>query len=327
MPISWGIIGPGKIAEKFAGDLKLTDDGILRGIGSRQIDKARSFANKHGAPNAYGSYRELVEDPEIDIIYIAVPHPFHKECTLMALNAGKAVLCEKPFAVNADDAMEMIECAREKNLFLMEARWTRCLPAMARTRYWLKEGKIGAPRMVTANFGFRCGWQPEDRLLNPNLAGGALLDVGVYTIEFATMIFGPKVERVAGLLSVGETGVDEQGAMVISYPDGAIASLATAVRTKMVNEAWIFGTEGKIHMPNFFCADSVTLFEKGQEPVTDEFKRDNHGFVYEIEEVHRCLKAGKVESDLVNWRETRKIMKIADALRHSNGLTYPFEET
>ena len=176
-PIRWGILGPGSIANQFAKGLQAAPDGQLVAVGSRDLQRAEAFAEQYDAPNRHGSYEELVADPEVDAIYVATPHPFHKENSILCLEAGKAVLCEKPFTVNAAEAAEIVAVARAKKVFLMEAMWSRYLPIIVQVRKWLDEGAIGEPLQVNADFGFRAGVNPEGRLFSPALAGGALLDV------------------------------------------------------------------------------------------------------------------------------------------------------
>ena len=194
------------------------------------------------------SYEALAADPEIDIVYVATPHPMHHTAAKLCLNAGKAVLCEKPFTVNATEAEEVIALARERKLFLMEAMWTRYLPLMVRFRELIAAGAIGEPRLLTADFGFRADGEPSHRLFNPDLAGGALLDVGVYVVSLASMIFGPP-ERGTGMADIGATGVDEQAALVFGYPGGKLAQLTVAVRTNTPQEVTLMGTEGTIRIP------------------------------------------------------------------------------
>jgi len=181
----WGILGAGNIATRFAADLTNLPDAALVAVGSRSAAKAAEFAAKFDCKRSYGSYAELVNDPDVDVVYIATPHPFHKEHTIQCLQHGKAVLCEKPMAINEQQVREMAKCARENDVFLMEAMWTRFLPVIKTVRQWLEGKKIGDIRMLSADFGFRTGWNPQGRLLNPDLAGGALLDVGVYIIALA----------------------------------------------------------------------------------------------------------------------------------------------
>ena len=319
--IGWGILGAGRIAGKFATESKLVPGTRLVAVGSRSAEKAEEFARQNGVERAYGSYAELVADPDVDAIYVATLHPQHCEHTLLALDAGKAVLCEKPFAVTGHEARQMIERARERKLFLMEAMWARFNPITVQVRRWIAEGRIGEPRMVTIDFGFRAAWNPESRLLNPALAGGALLDVGVYVLAYASMIFG-RPAQIQAAAHIGESGVDEQTAMVLKYAGGQIASLTCAVRTPSPQGARIDGTEGAIEIPAFWRAPVARLIRPKEDPVeaTGDF-----GFQYEIAEAVDCLRAGKIESPQMPLDETLAIAETMDEVRRQIGLRYPFE--
>ena len=323
--IRWGILGPGNIARKFAIGLSALPDAELTAVGSRSVEKAAEFARDFNIPNKHSSYVDLANDPDVDVVYVATPHPFHREHSILCLKAGKAVLCEKPLAINAQEGEEIIRCARETKKFLMEAMWTRFLPVMARVREWLAEGAIGEVRMLTADFGFRSGWDPEGRLLNPKLAGGALLDVGVYTVAMASMVFGQQPSRIASMAHIGETGVDEQSAMLLGYDTGQLAILSCAVRTNTTQESRIIGTEGAIHIPDFWHATSATLSVSGKDTVQIEIPFDGNGYNYEAAEVMRCLRAGKLESDIMPLDESLSIMETMDKIRVQCGLRYPME--
>jgi predicted dehydrogenase len=319
--IGWGILGAGRIAGKFATDAKNVPGANVIGVGSRSLDKATAFAAQNGIERAYGSYAELVADPDIDAIYVATPHPLHCEHTLLALDAGKAVLCEKPFAVSAREARTMIERARERKRFLMEAMWTRFNPITVQVRQWLAEGRIGEPRMVTIDFGFRAAWNPESRLLKPALAGGALLDVGVYVLAYASMVMG-RPAQIQAAAHIGETGVDEQTAMLLKYQGGRLASLTCAVRTPSPQSARIDGTEGAIEIPSFWHATTAKLIRPKEEPVE---ATGTHSFQYEIAEATTCIAAGQLESPHMPLDETLAIAETMDEVRRQIGLRYPFE--
>lgn len=323
--IGWGILATGTIAQKFCEGLKLLGDAELVAVASRSMEKARAFGAEYGVKRAYGSYEELVRDPEVDIVYIATPHPMHFENAMLCLEAGKAVLCEKPFTMNAREAEALIAFAREKGLFLMEAMWTRYLPAIVKVREWLSKGLIGEVRFLKADFGYRCAWDPEGRLLNPVLGGGALLDVGIYPVSFASMVFGAQPRSVKSLAHIGETGVDEQFAALFEYEGGAIASLSGALRTDFVNDALILGTHGRIHVPDFFHAKTATLHTASgaEEVFGPEF--EGNGYQYEAAEAMRCLREGKLESSIMPLEETLAIMRTMDAIRSQWGLKYPSE--
>ncbi|MEK3731782.1 Gfo/Idh/MocA family oxidoreductase [Paenibacillus sp. FSL M8-0334] len=323
--IRWGIMGTGWIAEQFAADLAYTDNAELLAVGSRTSDSAGAFAAKFSVPRAYGSYEELVQDQDVDAVYIATPHPLHRDNVLLSLRAGKAVLCEKPFTINGAELEELINAARKDKLFLMEAMWTRFLPPIRQVREWLKDGRIGEARLVKADFGFRSGWNPEGRLLNLELGGGALLDAGIYPVSFASMIFGAEPEQIHSTAHIGETGVDEQFSVLLTYEGGKSASLNGAIRLGLTNEAYIFGTEGYIHIPSFLNATSASLHVQGEEPVHFKDDRKEKGYAFEAYEVGKCLLEGRLESDIIPLDESLAIMKLLDRIREPWGLKYPSE--
>ncbi|MGC9400352.1 MAG: Gfo/Idh/MocA family protein [Anaerolineae bacterium] len=320
--IGWGILGPGNIAHKFTADLARLPDATLVAVGSRSQARAAAFAETYGARRAYGSYADLLNDAEVEVVYIATPHPFHHQQTLEALRHGKAVLCEKPLAVNALQVEEMIACARAEGRFLMEAMWTRFLPVIRTVRRWLDEGQIGEVRQIHADFGFRGAWAPQERWLNPALAGGALLDVGVYTIAMAQMVFRQQPTTIQAIAHIGETGVDEQTAMVLGYPKGGLALLSCAVRTDTPETATISGTEGMIHIPHFWNATSARLEKPDEEPLRVSGEA---GYHFQAVEVMRRLRAGEIQSPYMSWDESLTIAGIMDTVRERIGLRYPME--
>ena len=321
--VRWGIIAPGKIAHDFAHDFQFVKYGELKAVASRSQDRADSFAAQYGIAKAYGSYAELYADKDIDAIYVATPHTFHHENTTDALNNDKAVLCEKPFAVNESEVKLMIDKATEKNCFLMEAMWTRFLPVTLKVREWIADGKIGEVRSVAADFGFYSTIDPESRIFNIDLAGGALLDVGVYPIAYAAMILGNEPEDIVTTVSMGETGVDEQNASILKYQNGATAIVQSAVRLRTPHKALICGTEGRIEVPTFWQATTATLSVNGQEPETYDAPHKVNGYEYEAMEVGRCMRKGLMESPTMPHSDSVGIIRIMDAIRSQWGLVYP----
>jgi predicted dehydrogenase len=323
--VRWGIIGTGHIAKKFAEGLLSLPDAELVAVGSRSQTSADDFAAWYGIPHRHATYAGLANDPDVDAVYIATPHPLHKDNSLLCLNAGKAVLCEKPFALNAAQAEEVVKLARAKQLFLMEAMWTRFLPVHVEVRELLAEDAIGDVRMLAADFGFRTEWNPNGRLLNPELGGGALLDVGIYPLALASQVFGIPT-RVTGLAYVGATGVDEQVGIVLGYGQGQLAVLSAAVRTNSPQEALLMGTEGsiRIHAP-FWKSAALTISRTGHDDELVELPYSSNGYNYEAAEVIACLRAGKLESDIMPLDETLAIAKTMDQLRAQWGLKYPME--
>jgi len=324
-PVRWGILGLGDIATKFATGLTGCPGACLLAVGSRTQDKADAFAHAQGAARAYGSYAALVADPDVDVVYVATPHTGHREAALLCLRAGKAVLCEKPITVNAGECAELIRCARRARVFLMEAMWTRFVPAMVQVRRWLAAGAVGDVRMVTADFGFRSAGDPLHRHLNPALAGGGLLDVGVYTLAMASMVLG-RPRDIIGRCHLGATGVDEQAAMLLTYAGGRLATLSCAVCTETPQEARILGTRGSIHIPKFWHAAEATLTTYAdKQRVTYAPGLKVNGYEYEAMEVGRCLRQGLLESPVMPLAESLAIQRQMDALRRQWGLRYPGE--
>jgi dihydrodiol dehydrogenase / D-xylose 1-dehydrogenase (NADP) len=323
--IRWGILGTGRIARAFVQALKTLPDAELLAVGSREQATADKFAKEFDIPRAYPSYDQLASDPDIEVIYISTPHNLHAENTLTCMKSGKAVLCEKPLTVNAKEASEVIQFAREKKLFLMEAMWSRCLPTYRKVREWILEGKIGEVRMLSADFGFNPGWKPEDRTLNPDLAGGALLDVGIYPVSLAFWVFGKRPERISSMAHIGSTGVDEQNAMIFGYDKGRIAVLSSACQTNTQKEAFIAGTEGYIKLFSPFWRSQKALVFKDEKEEIYDIPYDGNGFPHEAVEVMNCLRAGKLESKIMPLDESLVIMETMDSLRKEWGLKYPFE--
>ena len=324
--VRWGIIGTGFIAGKFAEALRFLPEAELVAVGSRAPDTAKKFGRAFGIPRQPNSYDELASDPDVDVVYIATPHPFHMENTILCLKAGKAVLCEKPFAVNTSQAQQMVEVARTEKLFLMEAMWTRFLPIIAKVRESLGRGLIGPVRFLQADFGFKGSKNPKGRLLNPELAGGALLDVGVYTIALASMVFGMPPMKITSTANIAQTGVDEQSAMLLSYRDGQSAVLSCSIRTQTSQQAVIAGTKGmiRIHSP-FWSATTATISIEGKKDKTVKIPHECNGFEYEAREVMQCLQAGKLQSDIMPLDESLSIVKTMDEIRAQWGLKYPME--
>lgn len=323
-PLRWGILGLGGIANKFAEGLQALDDAKLVAVGSRSQEKADKFGDKFNAPHRHASYQALADDPEVDAIYIATPHPPHAEDAILCLNAGKAVLCEKPFTINRAEAEQVVKVAREKNIFLMEAMWTRFFPIMHKVRELIADGAIGDVRMLQADFGYRAGFNPESRVFSPALGGGGLLDVGVYPISFASDLFGSPT-KVTGVAHLGETGVDEEAAMALLYDAGRIAVLSTGVRVNTPHEAYILGTDGKIKIPEPWWKPATMTLTAGGKTEEIELPFESNGYQFEAQEVARCIRAGKTESEIMPLDETLAIMGTMDELRAQWGLKYPME--
>ncbi|MGJ3237743.1 MAG: Gfo/Idh/MocA family protein [Anaerolineae bacterium] len=325
--IKWGILATGNIANNFAEALNAVADAELLAVGSRTAERARGFAQKWGIPRHYASYDALVNDPDIDVIYIASPHNAHYDNMLLSLNAGKHVLCEKSLTINALQAQTCIDLAREKNLFLMEAVWMRFFPATQQVRDWVQDSIIGEIQLLQADFCIRVPFDPQHRLYDLERAGGALLDLGIYPISFASMVLGTDaIERVQSTAHLGTTGVDEWDSITFHYSDQSMASLHCGLRAYKPREAFIIGTEGYIKVHNiFFRPDTLTLHLNGKEPQTHHLPFEGNGYAHEIHEVHRCLRDGLQESPLMPLDETLAIMRVMDNLRQQWGVQYPEE--
>ncbi len=322
--IKWGIMGPGKIAHRFVQALQHVEGAELLAVGSRDLGRAEVFADMYKAKRVYGNYREFVQDTEMDLVYIATTNQAHFECAMLCLEAGKGVLMEKPFTINAEQAQILVDTARRKGVFLMEAMWTRYLPVMTKVRELLAANAIGEVRMVKADYGFRGAGDPERRQLNPVLGGGALLDIGIYPLSFAAMVLGAVPEKVTSAACIGATGVDEQCAFTLSYKGGRIAVMSAAVRTYIPNFAYILGTEGYIMIPEFTGASSFELVKDGKSEKY-ELPCTPNGFFYQAQEATTCFAEGRKESAVMPLNETVQLMKIMDHLRSQWGLKYPVE--
>lgn len=322
--INWGILATGGIAAAMARGLARVPDAHLAAVGSRTQEAADKFGRRFNIPKRYGSYEDLARDPEIDVVYVSTPHNLHYENCLMLIHEGKAVLCEKPFTLNAEQAAEVITLAREKKCFVLEAMWTRFLPAIVKVREILRERRLGEIRMLNASFGFKAEFDPLHRLFNPSLGGGALLDVGVYPVSFASMVFG-QPSQIVSQCHLGKTGVDEQSAMLFRYELGQMAVLAAAVRTEIPQDAHIIGSEGRlrVHSP-WWQSQKLTLKFKEREKVL-KFPFKGNGFSFEAEDVMRCLREGRLESEILPLDESLSIMKTMDEIRAQWGLKYPME--
>lgn len=326
----WGVLGTGKIANRFAQALNnITDEAEFAAIGSRSLETAEKFAAKYNATKAYQGYEALVSDPDIDVVYIGTPGKCHKDDVLMALNAGKNVLCEKAFALNAGEAEEMVALAREKNLFLMEAMWTRFFPVHVKIRELIAEGAIGDVRGVHANFSAVAPGGPTDvnRFWDVNLGASALLDIGAYGVAFASSLLG-KPTDIKGVAHIGEAGFDYQNASVMSFDGGRIASVMASQVSYDVKTAFVYGTEGRIEIDDpWYKPVSMSITQAGKDTVPMNFPLDGfNGYEYEIREVMSCFDAGKKESDIVPLDESIEVMKTMDTLRAQWGFKFPSEK-
>lgn len=324
--MNWGILGCGRIARKFAQGLRTLPEARLAAVASLTPDRAKTFAADFGVLKSYSNYEALVRDPDVDVVYVATLHNAHLSNMLLALDSGKHVLCEKPFTLNADQAQEAIDMARQKGLFLMEAMWTRFLPASRKIKKLVDRGLVGPVRCLRAEFGFRIPWNPEDRLHNRELAGGALLDLGIYPVSYARWIFGRAPKIVESSAHIGESGVDESSSYFFSYDEGETAQLFSSFKMRVPNEAVITGVEGYIRVPNFLHPRRFTLHKRMILPKLIVHPYRSTGLQYQAREVMICIKEGRTESAIMSLDETLDIMKILDRIRAPWGLKYPEEE-
>jgi predicted dehydrogenase len=324
-PIRWGILGTGAIAAAFATALRQVTDATLFAVGSRSQTSADDFAQTHDLIRAFASYAELAADPDVDVVYIASPHTAHFEHTMLCLGAGKHVLCEKPFALNSTQTEQMVALAKHNGLFLMEAMWMRFIPLIIELRRRVDAGEIGQVRMIQADFGFRAPRNPHSRLFNPELAGGALLDLGIYPLAFSALLLGAPTE-ITSLANIGTTGVDEQSAYVLKHEGGELSVLASALRTQTSMSAWVYGTDGRIHLPKqFWRAKEMVLYRNEMQPESIHLPYTGNGYQFEAQEVVDCLRDGKTESEIMPLRDSESLMGTMDTIRRQWGLTYPNE--
>ena len=319
----WGIIGLGKIAHKFANDLLQISHAEFHAVASRSLEKAKEFAGEYKVANFYGSYEEMILQAELDAVYIATPHVFHCENTLLCLQNKVAVLCEKPFAMNRKEVKQMVDAAKSNDTFLMEAFWTRFLPSTIKVLEIIKEGQIGEVLSIKADFGFKASTDPNGRMYNANLGGGSLLDIGLYPVFLALLILG-KPDDVKAFAKIGDTKIDEECNMLFQYNEGQSAILNSSILYETTTEAHIYGTKGMIHIPRrWHESDKFTLYIEGQSSQEISFDYNCKGYQYEAEEVIRCLDAGKKESDILPLSFSMDLMNLLDRVRKEINLVYP----
>ena len=322
---SWGILGPGGIAQAFAKDLTFIEGHTIGAVGSRSIANAEKFANTFGG-TAYGSYEDLVADSSIDAIYVATPHPAHHDNVILALNAGKPVLCEKPFAVNAQQAQAMVDAAAKNKVALMEAMWARFLPHYAKVREIVASGVLGPILSIHADHGQRLADQGIARLVDPQLAGGALLDLGIYPISFAHMILGNPTS-ITSKAVMTDRGVDAQTSMIFSYDNGAQAVLTTTMIEQTPCRAVVAGLHGWLEIDRTFYNPASMRVILNDGSVTEyPSAYVGHGLREQAESFKQIVQSGAVESKVLTWKDTVDIMKSMDTVRSQIGLKYPFED-
>jgi predicted dehydrogenase len=327
-PIRWGILGAGGIADTVAGDIGITDGNVVTAVAARDADRAAAFAARHGADRGYGSYQALVADDNVDVVYVSTTHPHHREQALMAIEAGKAVLIEKPVCLNAGDAREVFAAAIRADVFAMEAMWMRTNPLILQARQLIADGVIGELRGVRDEFGLGVPFDPDHRLYDIDNGGGALLDIGIYPATFAHVFLGHP-DEVTTVGTLAASGADDTVAMQWLYGGEPKAQLWVSVSTAAPNEAAILGTEGwiKVLAPAWRPGGLVVRSGEAEYTIDDPLAGHGAGYGPEIREVERCLRAGLTESPLVPHADTIAILEILDSARATLGVTYPSERS
>ena len=319
-PIRWGILSTGGIAATFVDDLRLLPDAVITAVGSRTEEAAKQFAATHGIPTAHGSWRALAEDPEVDVVYVATPHSGHVAATMTVLDAGKAALTEKPVALDAAQATGLFDAARERNLFLMEAMWTRFNPVVRRAQELVAAGAIGRVTSVSADFGFLAPDDETHRLHARALGGGALLDLGIYPATIAHLFLGPP-DEIRAWADLGPQGTDRNTAMILGYASGALASLTCSLVSATPWLAVVAGTDGRIELPSVMCPQHLTL-HRGESTEVIDLSYRGKGYHFEAAEVNRCLREGLTESPTMPHAESLAVLTTLDRVRAQIGVSY-----
>lgn len=324
--IRWGILGCGRIAGKFASDLRQVDDAELGAVASRDPGKAAAFSVQHPAKRIHGSYEALVNDPGVDVIYVATPHAMHHEHTLLCLRHDKPVLCEKAFAINERQAREMVAVSAVRNIFLMEALWTRFLPHYIKVREMITEGTLGELRSIQVNFGFTPLPPVPQRIYDPALGGGTLLDIGIYNVFLVQSILG-EPDSIQALMTPAQTGVDEQLAVQFRYANGALAQLLSTFSSNLPTDANIAGSKGRIRLTTRFYEPTTTIEfypdRVDSLQVVPFHKEPGWGYQFQVRHVHECLRKGLYESPLMSHQDSLALMRTMDRIRETVGLVYP----
>ena len=308
--IRWGVVGPGRIAEKVVEDVPLVEGARAVAVASRSLQRAQDFADRHGLERAYGSYAEILADDEVDVLYVATPHPHHAAIARAAVEAGKPLLVEKAFTATLAGAVEVVELARSRGVFVMEAMWTRFQPAVVHLRELVADGAIGEVRSVQADLGLQRAFDPQDRLFAHELGGGALLDLGVYVVSFAQMLLGtPRTVTAVG--STFPTEVDAEASLLLGWDDGRSATLTTSLRGPLPNAARVLGTQGWIEvLPPFHHPRALVLHRADEEPQTLTRPPVGGGYAHELAEVVECLRSGRTESAVMPLADTLAVQDV-----------------
>lgn len=323
--VGWGILGPGRIAQSFANDLNLVAGGNLVAAASRSLTRAQTFAEAHGAAKAFGSYEELFLCDEVDVIYIATPHTGHMKWAIKAMQAGKHVLCEKPLGINLAEVQQIIAAAKENQVFLMEALWSRFNPSIQKVKQLIDTGELGTLSYINADFAFYAlDRDDEHRVLNPDLAGGSILDIGIYPIFLAYLLLG-KPQDIQSASNFHSTGAEIQTSMIFDYA-GAQAILYSGLTSNSKMQAEIQGDKGAIYLdPRWHETQGFSL-HVGETEQRYDMPTLGRGYAHEIQEVHACLKAGKLQSELWSHQNSIDLISLLDTVRHQSGVVFPFEQ-
>ncbi|AZZ91809.1 Gfo/Idh/MocA family oxidoreductase [Hahella sp. KA22] len=321
---NWGVIAPGRIAQRFAACFSAIDGARVLAVASSNQERGEAFAQRFGCERVYGDYAELARDPDIDAIYIANPHRFHLETALLCIEAGKPVLCEKPLTVSAAQARALMDAASCRQVFLMEALWTRFIPVWRQVKQWLDAGAIGDVVLMDSRFGYKAERAPGDRLFELNLAGGSLLDIGIYNLSMSQFVMGRDPDSFVCDGVVGESGVDERVSAILNY-GGPASQFTCNLLSSTDNRFLIYGSKGRIEAPaDFWEASTVTLTTDDGVSETFEGPLLANGFEYQVMHAMERIRAGELQSDVIPWRDTLATQTLMDAMLERLGVVYPF---
>jgi dihydrodiol dehydrogenase / D-xylose 1-dehydrogenase (NADP) len=320
--MKWGLYATGGIAEAFASDIRKLNDEKIVAAYARNEQKGRLFCERHNIEHYYHDEDAFFSDPEIEAVYVSTPHTLHAEVSIKALKAGKHVLCEKPFAMNANEAKRVIAVAQEQKLFVMEALWTLFLPSIQKVFEWIKEDRIGEVKVIQANFGFSGNKDPQGRHLNPDLGGGALLDVGIYPVLMANFLANSTPESISAQVNLTETGVDGSTFISAKYPNGMLALLGASIEVNLINDLVIYGDKGRIVVPLFWMANEATCYFNDKVEFFESDDSQKRGYHYETQAMSDAINAGLLQHDLVTHQFTIELMETLDRIRSEIELVY-----
>lgn len=319
----WGIIGPGGIAQQFAEALAGSEKGVLHAVASRNKQRGEEFANRFGASVVYDNYQALTEDADIDFIYVATPHSHHLSAAKICLEAGKHVLLEKPLTVNAQQTEQLIQLSKKNNVVFQEAMWSRFMPCYSQIKQWLDQKEIGELQYITSQIGFAFSDRTDHRLLNPDLAGGAILDLGVYSISISQFLLGEYPESIQAMADMDTVNVDRNTMVNMRYPSGAISQFTCTIAGECSNQMSLHGTKGSIVIPSFFWNGTKALMLKDNQVVKElDFTHRINGFEYQIEGAMNCLEQGLLCASVMNHQDSLNVMQTMDEVRRQIGLKY-----